>query len=160
MRLARYFGAPPWDPDLGRGRLWRSLPQRPQPAAKGCARLQGAQQARQHARLAPAERNARAIPPLVDQDFQWFDINTVDIDLKAKLGKWERSYGVGRPHGAQNCKTPYETLCEKKYSIDPLSRWIAQVAILLLEKAMSNRLAKRKASARTAAPKAKSGFSD
>ena len=36
-----------------------------------------------------------------------------DVDLKARLGEWERFYNFHRPHGAHNGKTPYEALREK-----------------------------------------------
>ena len=35
---------------------------------------------------------------------------TDDVDLNAKLAEWEGFYNYGRPHGAFNGKTPYETL--------------------------------------------------
>ncbi len=35
-----------------------------------------------------------------------------DVDLKAKLGEWERCYNLARPHGAHKDKTPYEALRE------------------------------------------------
>lgn len=36
-----------------------------------------------------------------------------DVDLKAKLGEWERFYNLSRPHGAFKGKTPYEALRER-----------------------------------------------
>jgi transposase InsO family protein len=36
-----------------------------------------------------------------------------DVDVKAKLGEWERFYNFARPQGAFNGKTPYEALREK-----------------------------------------------
>lgn len=36
-----------------------------------------------------------------------------DVDLEAKLQRWERFYNLARPHGAHNGKTPYEALREK-----------------------------------------------
>ena len=38
---------------------------------------------------------------------------TGDVDLNAKLAKWERFYNYQRPHGAFRGKTPYEALREK-----------------------------------------------
>ena len=44
--------------------------------------------------------------------YQLLDYNN-DVDLKAKLAKWEAFYNYARPHVAMNGKTPYERLKEK-----------------------------------------------
>jgi transposase InsO family protein len=36
-----------------------------------------------------------------------------DVDLEAKLAKWEWINNLARPHGVHNAKTPYEALREK-----------------------------------------------
>jgi len=36
-----------------------------------------------------------------------------DVDLEAKLDKWERFYNFARPHGAHIGQTPYEALRDK-----------------------------------------------
>ncbi|MFT0694418.1 integrase core domain-containing protein [Acinetobacter bereziniae] len=38
---------------------------------------------------------------------------TVDVNLKTRLSKWEAFYNYARPHVAMNGKTPYERLKEK-----------------------------------------------
>ena len=38
---------------------------------------------------------------------------TDDVDLKAKLARWEEFYNFERPHSALKGKTPYEVLREK-----------------------------------------------
>ncbi len=48
-----------------------------------------------------------------EQEFYQLLSHMGDVDLEAKLQRWERFYNLARPHGAHNGKTPYEALREK-----------------------------------------------
>ena len=48
-----------------------------------------------------------------EQEFYQLLTYTDDVDLGAKLAKWERFYNLSRPHGAFNGKAPYDAPRER-----------------------------------------------